>query len=194
MKVMNQKGYTLIELVVVVTIFGFLIMVSAVGFSVFFSKFRELSKWAELQKSAFECVMTIKNGISVGTGTNQQFYGVANAVQLSIEGVNAVSGTSIVCKPPAHDAANIHDQVRFFWDGNYVRATYRYGQLSTSYPIYVFPQFKRDNDIRVSKFRFTKVNSGPETEVIQLEFEAEMKISPTKTKTVAYVTKMTTIK
>jgi len=46
----------------------------------------------------------------------------------------------------------------------------------------------------VSKFRFTRLNSGDETKVVQLDFEAEMKISPTKTRKVVYVTKMTTIK
>ncbi|MBM4403863.1 MAG: hypothetical protein FJ042_05715 [Candidatus Cloacimonetes bacterium] len=184
----------MIELVVVVTIFGFLIAVSTVGFSVFFSKFKELSKWAELQKSAFECVLTVKNGLSVGTGNSQQFYGIANAEKLYIQGVNAVTGNTITCKPPAHEAANMNDQVRFFWDGNYVRATYQHGQISSSYPLYVFPPYKRDNDIRVSKFRFTRLNSGDETKVVQLDFEAEMKISPTKTRKVVYVTKMTTIK
>lgn len=193
-KTMNQKGYTMIELIVVMAIFGFLIAVSAVGFSVFFSKFNELSKWAELQKSAFECVLTVKNGLSVGSGMTQQFYGVANAEELTIEGTSGISGTGITCKPPAHEAANIYDEVTFFWDGNYVRASYKYGPISSSYPLYVFPQFRRNNDIRVTKFRFTKVNSGPDTKVVQLDFEAEMKITQNRTRRVAYVTKMTTIK
>ncbi len=180
----------MIELVSAIAIFGFLIAVSAVGFSVFFSKFGELSKWAELQKSAFECVLTVKNGLSVGSHQTQQFYGVANAENLTID----FNGNGITCKPPAHDAENIYDEVRFFWDGNYIRATYRQGQISTSYPVYVFPQFKRNNDIRVSKFRFTKVNSGPDTKVVQLDFDAEIKISQNKTKRVSYITKMTTIK
>ena len=88
----SQRGVTLVEVIVVMLISTMLIMVAALGIGVFFRKFKELSAWAELQKDGWECLNTIKNGISVGTANDMEFIGVANAVEIKL--MNTIGNTS----------------------------------------------------------------------------------------------------
>lgn len=62
----NQRGVSLIELIVVMGITVIMVMISGSGVAVFFRKFDELKKYAELQNDAIELINYIKFGIPMG--------------------------------------------------------------------------------------------------------------------------------
>lgn len=182
MKILRtQAGFTITELMAVIVISGFLMTVAATGFGTFFSKFDEMNKTMELQRDAFNCLQTIKNGIPIGSGTSLQFQGIATADSVVFSGTNTLTtnaANSITLYPPLTDQDHLSDYVKIFYDGTrYIRAQYAYGQQTTPAPLYLFPKNDRDTKLtetKVTKLLFSKYNNdGPVTKVVKVELEAQ---------------------
>lgn len=188
----SQRGFTITEIMVVIAISGFLMAVAATGFSTFFAKFNEMSKVSELQRGAFSCLMTIKNGIPIGTGSNIKWSGVNSATSVTFVGTTgmATSSNSILLQPGATNQEHVNDYVKFFYDGKYVRATYLDGVLMPSSPQYLFPKPSRNNDIVVTKLLFTKADTSLETKVLKVDLEARVTLKKGVYRYVKYSTRM----
>jgi prepilin-type N-terminal cleavage/methylation domain-containing protein len=187
----SQAGFTITEIMVVIAISGFLMVVAATGFSAFFSKFNEMNKTMELQRDAFNCMQTIKNGIKIGSGINMKFQGIATADSVVFVGLSGVSSPTIVLYPPASDISHQADFIRIFYDGTYVRATYLNGNAQPPAPLYLFPQPVRGNTVQVTKLNFSKANSAESiTKVVKVTLEARVKLRSNVYKTVSYSTRM----
>lgn len=188
----NQSGVTLIELISVLSISGLLILISAVGLSVFFSKYRELNTWVELQADALNCINTIKTGIPVGTNQDVQFYGVVNAKKIELMGAIAgsTSGNGILCIPPILNSSHSIDKAQYYYDGRAVRVNYVYKGVQASAPMYLFPKQEKLDQIEITKFRIYKENAGPELYVVRVELSARTKIAKGKYKSVNFKTQL----
>lgn len=191
----SQAGFTITELMVVIVISGFLMAVAATGFSAFFSKFNEMNKTMELQRDAFNCLQTIKNGIPIGSGSGLRFQGIATSDSVVFEGTNSSSGSSIRLFPPITDYTHQNDFIRIFLSGSYVRATYLYGTIQPPAPLYLFPKNTRGNTMEVTKLSFKKVNQGSLAKVLEVQLSARVPLRKDKNKiiykTVNYATRMT---
>ncbi len=187
----SQAGFTITELMVVIVISGVLMAVAATGFSAFFSKFADLNQTIELQRDAFNCMQTIKNGIPIGSGSNLIFSGIATADSVKFLGAGNNTSSNIMLYPPTTNIAHVSDYVRIFHDGRYVRATYKNGTIQPPAPLYLFPKPTRNNKIYVTGLRFTKTNAGEaSTKVITVELDARALIRKGQYKTISYKTKM----
>ncbi|HOD17638.1 MAG TPA: type II secretion system protein [Candidatus Cloacimonadota bacterium] len=187
----KEDGFTLTEVMVAVAISGFLMVVAAIGFSAFFSKFNAMSKAMELQRGAFDCLQTIKNGVKIGSGTDMKFQGVATADSVKFLGTNGVYSDGIILYPPVTDYTHQSDFIKIYYDGRYVRATYLNGTIQPPSPLYLFPQPVRGNTTEVTKLLFSKANvDDVTTKVINVTLEARTKIRKNEYKTISYTTKM----
>ncbi len=188
----NQYGFTLIEVISVITISTLLILISAVGLSVYFAKYKELNTWVELQKDALACINTIKTGVAVGDPVNGEFYGVANAKRLEIMGgiFNSDTGTGIICYPPVTDISQDIDKAQFYFDGEAVRVNYVYKGVSLASPKYLFPEEGALDRIQVTNFRVKRLNQSNETILIQVDLSAKVEVRDGYFKEVNFSTNM----
>lgn len=193
---LNEHGYTLVELISVIALSGFLITIATVGFVSFFVKYQELTKWGELQKDAFECLTNIKNGIPVPKNANprdQVYLGLASAKTIKFYGgaPGASFDNKIECIPSRAQIGHEYDRIRFYFDGTAIRAWYTYGGFVSSPAEYVFPKADKLGDMRVTNFKFTKLNSGVDVKMVRVDLSARITISPKKYRTIEYSTIMT---
>ena len=188
----NQSGFTAIELISVLSISTILILISAVGLSVFFAKYKELNTWAELQKDALACINTIKTGIAVGDQQNTQFYGVANAKKLVLMGAvfGSSTGTGVICTPPISDESQSIDKASYYFDGEAIRVNYVYRGVQVAAPEYLFPEHSKLDDYEITNFVIKKVNTGLEVYVIEVTLSARLEIRPGVYKGVTFKTTM----
>lgn len=187
----SQAGFTITEIMVVIVISGFLMAAAATGFSAFFAKFNELTQTMELQRDAFNCMQTIKNGIPIGSGTNLKFQGIATAERATFVGYSNQTSSNILLYPPPSDYTHQNDFVRIYQDGIYVRATYLNGTIQPPAPLYLFPKPIRGNTMEVTKLRFTQANmDGNEPKVVLVELDARVKLRKDVYKSVSYKTRM----
>ncbi len=188
----NQSGVTLIELITVLSISGLLILVSAVGLSVFFSKYRSLNTWVELQADALNCINTIKMGVPVGTNQDVQYYGVANAKKLKLMGAifGSLSGSGIECTPPIITSAQSIDKAQYYYDGRAVRVNYVYKGVQVASPLYLFPKQEKLDQIQITNFRIYKENTGDELYAVRVELSARIKVTNDKYKSVSFKTQI----
>jgi prepilin-type N-terminal cleavage/methylation domain-containing protein len=191
MKVLkSQSGFTITELMVVIVLSGFLMAAAATGFSAFFAKFNDMSKTMELQRDAFNCMQSIKSGVPIGRGAAMKFQGIATADSVIFLGTSGTTSNNIVLYPPKSDIYHQADFLRIFYDGTYVRATYLDGSIQPPSPIYLFPQKVRNQEVKVTKLKFTKANTGEVAKVVLVELEARVKLRKDVYKTVSYSTLM----
>lgn len=187
----SQAGFTITEIVAVIAISGFLMAVAATGFAAFFSKFDEMNKRTELQRDAFNCLQTIKNGIPIGSGATMKFQGIATADSVIFKGVSGNISSHIVLYPPPSDIYHQNDFIEIYQDGKYVRATYLDGNIQPPAPLYLFPKPGRGNVMEVTKLVFWKANpDGPVAKVIRVDLEARVLLRKGVYQTVSYSTKM----
>jgi len=186
----SQAGFTITELVAVIAVSGVLMTAATVGFSAFFSKFNDLSKTMELQRDAFNGLQKIKNGIKIGSGTAMKFQGIATADSVKLEGYNLNMASKIILYPPKSDISHINDNIVIYKMGSYIRYTYQDGPFQPSAPLYLFPDYKRKNDIEVTKLSFSPVNTGNSVKVVNVEMEARVKLRNKVYKYVSYKTRM----
>lgn len=187
----SQRGVTLVEVIVVMLISTMLIMVAALGIGVFFRKFKELSAWAELQKDGWECLNTIKNGISVGTADDMEFIGVTNAVEIKL--MNTIGNTSsgVEITTPSNSSNDPPGRAQFYLYQGVVRCTYRHKGRQNGAPIYLFPSEDNVDRMTVEKFQITKLNREPnQVLAIQVDLHARVKTGEKTFKKIRYTTKM----
>jgi prepilin-type N-terminal cleavage/methylation domain-containing protein len=186
----RQRGVTLVELIVVMIISVMLIMVSAVGIGTFFRKYKELNAWAELQKDALECINLIKNGVPVGSGTNMEYYGVANAMKLQLTNTTTTSATGLKITPPTDQGLETPDYAHFYLYNGVVRCAYVRHGIQAASPLYIFPKQENLDNMIVDKFLFTKVNSEQELIGVQLELNARVRTGAGNFRAIKFKTKM----
>jgi prepilin-type N-terminal cleavage/methylation domain-containing protein len=185
-----ERGMTLVEVIVVMIISTLLIMISALGIGLFLRKYKELNAWAELQKEAWECLSTIKNGVPVGTGLNTEFIGVTNALQLRLMNTATNSGTYLRITPPTDRGLNTSDYALFYLYDGAVRCSYLHKGYQPATPLYLFPTKKNKDKIVVDKFLITKINREQDLLAIQVELEGSVKTGTNSFRKVKFKTKM----
>lgn len=190
--VSNQKGVTLIELITVITISGMLILVSAVGLSVFFSKYKELNTWIELQRDALNCLNTMKMGVPVGNQLNTEYYGIANARKMKLMGAlfGGGTGNGIICYPPVTTVSQQPDRAQFYFDGDAVRVYTVYKGVQQGSPEYLFPTRDNLDIVEVQKFSITQMNSGSDIRIVQVNLSARVKLGKNKFRNIVLTTSM----
>lgn len=197
----SESGFTLVEVLSVTLIMGFLIASAAIGFSVFFSKFRELSRWAELQSEAFESLQQIKNGILVGSGENTRFLGVssANRLELVASGIGGIQGGyKLICYHPAQlnliqgqIDVTLEDRVEFWYDRRAIRATTRIYGMPSSNAAYLFPPQEKTDYMEVTKFIISAGEIvGGEVKSVKIELSARVETGKKRYRYVNYSTIM----
>lgn len=185
----SQGGFTLIELIVVMALSTMLILISGLGIGLFFRKYKELNAWAELQKEAWECLNTIKNGVQVGQGENMEFIGVTNALELQLTNTATNSGTAIKVTSPSSQGAT-NDYAHFYLFDGGVRCMYVYHGVQAASPLYLFPSRENRDKIIVDKFLITKMNRDRELIAVQVELNARIKTGTNSFRAVKFKTKM----
>ena len=197
----NYKGFTLIEMIVVMVISTLLILSAGVGLSVFFGKYQEINAYVELQKSAVEFLNYLKNGYYVGSGNFAQFNGVANARALQIIGYSGQSGkgTGIYITPPALQEFATADYIKFFLREGVIRADYMHNGVQVNTPAYVFPKREEMNKIKIESFLVSDANAfnsiyiPREDEplcIIKVELKARVEVRKNKYRYVEFSTLM----
>jgi len=197
--VFGHKGFTLIEMLVVLVISTLLIVISAIGLSVFFRKYQELNAFIELQKDAIEFLNYFKNGYYVGSGSTLQFNGVASATELKIEGSSFdQAGSGIMIIPPLSDK-HPNDFIRYYLQGGVIRVDYKHNSIGATSIGYMFPKRNQMDRIKVTKFKISDANANnaiflykrnEKLCVINVELEAQIKIGDNNYRTVSYKTVM----
>lgn len=186
----SRSGFTLVEVLTVTLIMGFLLASAMVGFSVFAAKFKEISRWIELQKDAFETLQTIKNGVSIGYGQSQLFYGVVNSNKLELRASGFGGGSDrLVCYPGVDSESHANDKIEFYFDGRAIKYQYVYGPTSSP-TVDLFPSRKQREYIQVQSFKIRQYNNGPEVKAIKLELSARINTSKNRYRYVNYSTIM----
>jgi len=167
-----------------------LIFVAAVGIGTFFSKYRELTAWAELQKDALDCLNQIKNGVPVGNVQDMEYYGVANALRLRLTNTTTNSATGLRVTPPTDKGLETPDYAHFYLYDGAVRCTYVHRGVQVASPLYIFPKQENLDDMIVDKFLFTKVNPDQDVLAVQVELHARVRTGEDKFRAVKFTTKM----
>ncbi len=187
----QQRGVTLIEMIVVVLISTMLITVAAVGIGAFFRKYRELTAWAELQKDALDCLNLIKNGVSVGSGNTMEYYGVANAQQLRLINTTTNTGSGIRITPPSSQGLQTPNFALFYLYDGAVRCTYMHRGIQVASPLYIFPKEENLDKMIVDKFQISKINNESEVLAVQVVLHARVKTGTENFRAIKFSTKMT---
>jgi prepilin-type N-terminal cleavage/methylation domain-containing protein len=202
---LGQQGVTLIEMIVVISLMSILILISGVGISLFFRKYKELNAWSELQKDGVECLNYIKNGIPVGTQSvrvndngdmefnrPKEYYGVTNALALKF--VDAPMGAStakgIRITPPAPEGLDTNDFAQFYLYDGAVRCSYKYRGVQSSSPLYLFPKKGKRDQMTLERFELRKLNTDQEVYAVEVILEAKVKTGPGTFRQIKYRTKM----
>lgn len=204
----RNDGFTLIELIVVLVLSTLLIMVSAVGISTFFKRFKVITDFIALQTDAMACLQTIRNGYAFGGG--EEFYGVANARQLTITGNTNVGGvgSGIHILPPTSKDYQSSDWVEYYLDHGVIKMNYIYNGIQVDTPQYIFPPRELVDKIQVTRFAVSDANAtgailpvesfAPEDipTLLKVELEARVLVrknerpKPNEYKTISYSTYM----
>lgn len=205
----NQRGVGLIELIVVMGITTIMIMISGTGVAVFFRKYDEIRKYAELQNDAIELLNYIKFGIPVGdegasltqTGLGdyqfnkpKEYYGVNNA--LTIQFLNAPYGArqsnSIRVIPihPRDYGAIPTDYADFYYHNGTVRCRRSYQGSGSSTTLALFPKSGKRDYITLEEILFKQVNSGSNIAVLDVTLKAKVELGPKRFKHVSFRTQM----
>jgi len=183
-------------------------MVSAVGVSVFYKRYKVVSDYIALQSDAMACLQTIRNGYGFNRG--EEFYGVANARQLKIIGISNTwgGGSGIRILPPAAKDYQKNDWVEFYLENGVIRMNYVYNGVQVDTPQYIFPSREMMDKIQVTRFAVSDANIsggilpvesfGPEDipTLLKVELDARVKIregvhpAPDEYKTISYSTYM----
>lgn len=197
--VFSPKGFTLIEMLVVLIISTLLIVISAIGLSVFFRKYQELNAFIELEKDTAEFLNYLENGYYVGSGSNIQFNGVASARELILEGSSfgqEASGIRII--PPLSDK-HPNDFIRYYLQGGVIRFDYQHMGVGATSIGYLFPKRNQMDKIKVLSFKVSDANANnaifvyernEKICVINVEIEARIEVTEDNYRTVNFKTTM----
>ena len=207
--VSNQRGVSLIELIVVMGITTIMIMISGTGVAVFFRKYEELKKYAELQNDAIELLNHIKFGVPVGdegaaltqTGLGdyqfrkpKEYYGVNNA--LSIQFLNAPFGarqSNSIRVIPIHTTVEglvPTDYADFYYSNGTVRCRRSYKGSGSSTSLLLFPKSGKREYMSLDEITFKQINDGRSIAVLDVTLKAKVEIGPKRYKKVNFRTQM----
>ena len=186
----QQSGFTLIELIVVMTISVLLLLISGLGIGTFFRTYKELTAWTKLQQDALNCLNIIKNGVPVGMGTDVEYIGVVNAVTMELTNTTTNVATGLKVTPPSALDIYKFDNAHFYLYNGAVRCTYVHHGVQAASPLYVFPKEEDLDDIIIDKFLFTKFNPEQNVYVVQVELDARIKTGADRYRMVKFKTKM----
>lgn len=206
--VCNQRGVSLVEVIVVMVIIVVMVMISGSGVAVFFRKYEELKKYAELQNDAIELLNYIKFGIPMGdegtalsqTGLGdyqfrnpKEYYGVNNAI--TIEFMNAPYGArqsnSIRVIPILTDKhVPPSDYAEFYYYNGTVRCRRSYKGTGTSSPLVLFPKTGKRDYITLDSILFKQINNGSNIAVLDVTLKASVQIGPKTYKRLNFRTQM----
>ncbi|HAN40586.1 MAG TPA: hypothetical protein DCQ12_01505 [Candidatus Cloacimonas sp.] len=205
----NQRGVSLIELIVVMGITVIMVMISGSGVAVFFRKFDELKKYAELQNDAIELINYIKFGIPMGddgaaltqTGLGdyqfrnpKEYYGVNNAV--TIQFLNAPYGArqsnAIRVIPTATYEQGLlpTDYADFYYSNGAVRCRRLYKGEGSSVSLVLFPKIGKQDYISLDEILFRQINAGSSVKALEVTLRAKVEIGPKRYKHVNFRTQM----
>lgn len=205
----NQRGVSLIELIVVMGIIVIMSMISGGGVAVFFRKYDELRKYAELQNDAIELLNYIKFGIPVGdegaaltqTGLGdyqfhkpKEYYGVNNA--LTIQFLNAPYGArqsnSIRVIPILVQDHGLtpSDYADFYYHNGTVRCRRSYQGSGSSTVLTLFPKTGTRDYISLDEISFKQLNNGSNISVLDVTLRAKVEVGPKRYKRLMYRTQM----
>ena len=185
----NNRGTTLIELIVVISVAGFLAFMAGVGIMIFFAKWTELNLYSDLQIDAFNAMYSMKHGVVAGSSEDADFLGIASAD--SVRFINQSGGannyTGIMCLQSTGEQIHNNDYVEFWWDAwdGVIKMRYSYGVEQQSRPTVIFPIEHKD-DITVTNLSFRAGNN--QNDVVLMTLEARIKISDNKVRKVKYQT------
>jgi len=183
----NERGTTLIEIIVVMLISTLLILVSAIAISAFFRRYKVINSFIDLQKGALECISTIRDGYPMNRG--EQFYGVANARSMQITGTsdswNAGSGIKIF--PPIYADFQNNDMVHFYLESGVIKVNYIYNGIQVNTPQHLFPTRDMQDVMQVTRFTVADANAtgsilplsevvDTELRIIEINMEARVKV------------------
>ncbi len=196
----NEKGFTLIEIISVLVISSLLILVAAVGLSVFFGKYQELNAYIELQKDAAEFFNFLQYGYNVGSGNNIQFNGIASARALEITGLTdeGGKGNGIKITPPLKEEYP-YDFIQFYLQDKAIRANYMYNGVQVNAPIWVFPKKALRDQVIIESFKIGDANAynaifpyktDENLCVVNVDLKAKVKVSKNKYRSIHYSTVM----
>ncbi len=193
MKCSNDRGFTLIELIVALTISGIMIFMAGVGMMIFFTKFNQLNMYADLQNDAFDMMHTFKHGMIIEGSDDGEFMGIMVADTLhSYDQVAPGEFRILKCVFKGTETIHRGDYVQFEYDpiDKNVKAYYKYGTDSPSIPTVLFP-VEHSDDIRVTDLRF--IDADPIEDGLRLwgvSMDAEMDIGDSKVKRVHFETRI----
>ena len=185
----NNRGLTLTEMVAAFAVSTILIGLAAIAIITFYTKFRELSYFAELQQLAFDAVETVKYGYPIRDQDEYIFLGVSNAKSITLDalsgGWGAFSGVTVI--PDRSAPGHSNDYVRYFWDRNSkslrVQGLYGIRYFEDQF----FPK-RGDDKIEVTYFNLTSPTGAANPRVVKLEMKAEIRVSEDKVREVSYTT------
>ncbi|MBW6515482.1 MAG: prepilin-type N-terminal cleavage/methylation domain-containing protein [Candidatus Cloacimonetes bacterium] len=186
----GEDGFSLTEVIAAVAVSSILIILAALAIVSFFTKFKELSYFADLQQQAFEAIETMKYGYPVLDELNQyRFFGIGNAQTATLEALSGGWGaySGIRCTHETSYDGHSFDYIRFFWDryDKKIRVQGFYGGIYFSEQL--FPK-SGDDRIEVTYFNLTSNTGNPSTNIVKMELRAEIIISEEKRREVFYTT------
>ncbi len=191
MKCSNNQGFTLIELIIAMTITGIMIFMAGVGMMVFFVKFSQLNMYADLQNDAFDLMHTFKHGMIIEGSDDGEFMGimVADTTKYSDQ-IAPGEYRTLRCIFKGTETIHTGDYVEFSYDpvDRNVQARYKYGNYSPSTPTILFPVEHAD-DITVTDLRFVNLD-GTRERLWGVELDAEMDVGDDKVQSVHFETKI----
>lgn len=187
----NSKGITLTEVLAAVAVSTILIAMAAVAIITFYTKFRELSYFAELQQRAFDAVETVKYGYPFPDMNDYLFMGIANARSVELEATSGGWGTfgGIICYPDRSAPGHENDYVRYYYDRNSKSINLQALHGIRFYQEQIFPP-RGDDTIEVTALTFASLTGTSNPRVIELNLKAEIIVTEESRKQVQYNTKI----
>lgn len=193
-----DSGFTIIELMAVLTISTIIFVAIYIVLSMWSLRFQQLSQIARLNNEAYDCIMSIKHGsvLKQDNNTSRQFIGLLNANSMSLYGNSItfqtmaggyVSGyTGIKFKPPMnHTTQGLWDEVKITRNGD--RVMYDgviYGidsGESSNFQIFPREYNSKNNDMFVEDLVFTTVGeldvNEDDLRVVRVVLKAGIKLS-----------------
>lgn len=196
---LDNRGFTLLEVISAILLSTLLIGMAAVAIFTFYTKFNELSLYSRLQQDAFHAVENMKYGYPVELGHQEYyFYGIANARSVTLPETGGELGTShaIRINPGVDEdlaADGYNPWVQYYFD-RYERRIMVRGLVGPRPPgrsidTQLFPPRGSDH-LEVMDLSFTTLTGIENIRVVELSMTARVVISDDRARYVTYRTRV----